>query len=161
MQIHCETLKTGNTESPQRPVLSRDLAIYLLTPGFSSAYHSHVFGVSGTTLRKYLAWSRDLASNDLTIAGCVIANVASITADDGLRMAQRRGPTQLPWWSRLAIAEFALRMGSTKEVADLFGCSRRTVQLALKRLPLSFDAMTGERRLSTSQISPPNKWGKR
>lgn len=161
MQIDCGTLGTSNTHSPGRLVRSRDLAIYLFTPGFSFAYHAHVLGVSGTTLRKHLAWSRDLASHDPTIAGCVIANVASITADDGLKMAQRRGATQLPWWSRLAIADFAFRMEGTREVADLFACSRRTVQLALRRLPISFDPLTGERRLSRSQSSPPGKWSKR
>lgn len=138
---------------------SRGLAVYLLTPGFSIAYHGHVLGVTSTTLNKHLAWCHALASADLTVQDDIAANAGSITAEDGLKMAQLRGATHLPWWSRLAIADFASRMGSTHQVATLFGCSRRTVQQVLTKAALSYDPLTGRRRLSPTQASPAGKWG--
>ena len=132
--------------------------MYLLTPGFPQTYHRQLFGVSDTTIAKYVAWSRDLAVTDPSIADVVGENAASITANDGLRFAQLRGSAHLPWWSRLAIAEFNHRLANTGEVAALFKCSRRTVQLALKNLPCSYDFMTGERRLSSTQQAPPGMW---
>lgn len=158
MLYHYGTL---DTEVPPRLQRERELAVYLLTPGFSQAYHRHALAVSDTTIAKYLAWSRQFATTDPSIAELVQQNAASITPDDGMQFAQKRGPAHLPWWSRLAIAEFRHRLNSTVEVARLFRCSRRTVQLALKTLPLSYDFLTGERRPSSSQISPPGQWPKR
>lgn len=137
---------------------TRELAIYLLTPGFSTAYHSHTLGVSANTIRKHLSWSRTSALKDPAIADDVERNLASITAEDGLRIAQIRGTTHLPWWSRLAIAEFSARLQCTSEVAALFRCSRRTVQQALTRGCHSYDMLTSARRLSSSQASPSRKW---
>lgn len=162
MLFHYGTLdeiRTGARRRRLKP--SRDLAVYLLTPGFSRAYHQRALGVSDTTIAKYVEWSRDLAAGDPTIFDRVSDNAASITAEDGLKMAQRRGAAHLPWWSRLAIAEFVQRLGSTSEVASLFHCSRRTVQLALKNSPASYEPLSGERRLSQTQASPPGKWSSR
>lgn len=160
MDFHAGTLD----EHPPAPAIrhkrSRNLAIYLLTPGFSTSYHAYVLGVSGITVSKHLAWSKALALADPTILAEVDGNCASITPEDGLKMAQRRGPAHLPWWSRLAIAEFAIRL-TTSDVASLFRCSRRTVQLVLTRGVLSYDPFTGTRRLSPSQVSPPGKWPSR
>lgn len=158
MLYHYGTL---DTDTPPRLRRECELAIYLLTPGFSQAYHRQALGVSGATIAKYLVWSRQLAAADPSIAELVQQNAASITADDGIQFAQQRGPAHLPWWSRLAMAEFKHRLNSTAEVAKLFNCSRRTVQLALKNLPFSYDFLTGERRLSSTQFSPPGKWRKK
>lgn len=159
MLFHAGTLDDALAPRPgTRHLRSRDLAIYLLTPGFSTAYHAHVLGVSSTTLNKHLAWSRALALADPTSGESIVANAASITAEDGLKMAQRRGATHLPWWSRLAIAEFAARLEGTCKVAQLFCCSRRTVQQVLTGGALSYDPLTGVRRLSPTQSSPPGKW---
>lgn len=158
MDFHAGTLDPRVLSRSSRLAGTREFAIYLLTPGFSIAYHAHVLGVSTTTIHKHLAWSQAAASADQTIAEEAAENAASITPEDGLRMAQRRGSTHLPWWSRLAIADFAARLQSTSQVASLFGCSRRTVQLALTRGVLSYNVFTGERRLSGTQISPPGKW---
>ena len=73
-------------------------------------------------------------------------------------MAQRRGTAHLPFWSRLAIAEFRVRLGGPKEVARLFRCSVRTVQLILRTTPTAYDPLTGERRLSRTQAAPSRKW---
>jgi hypothetical protein len=158
MIYHAGTLDHQIPSSAGRHRRTRELAIYLLTPGFSIAYHAHALGVSCTTIHKHLAWSRALAEADPTIFDDVRMNSASITPDDALRMAQRRGATHLPWWSRLAIAEYSTRLQSTGEVAAMFRCSRRTVQIVLTRGALSFNPFTGERQLSSTQASPPGKW---
>ena len=137
---------------------TRSLAIYLLTPGFSRSYHQQVLGVSDTTVAKYMSWSRKLAERDEEVLEAARANAASITAEDGLKMAQRRQRAHMPWWSRLAIVEFVERLGNTTEVALLFRCSPRTVQLGLKSSPIAYDLLTGERRLSRTQSKPPGMW---
>ena len=142
----------------KRVARSRDFAIYLLTPGFSRAFHQHGLGVSDTTIAKYFQWSQEFAIRDPTIWDNVRENAASITPEDGLKMALRRGRGHLPWWSRLAIAEFRYRLGSTGETASLFKCSRRTVQLVLKNWPIAYDPLSGERRLSRTQASPTGQW---
>lgn len=147
---------TTRRERCLRP--TRNLAIYLMTPGFSRSYHQQVLGVSDTTIAKYMSWSRELAEGDGEILAAARANAASITAEDGLKMAQLRGRTHMPWWSRLAIAEYAHRLGDTAEVARLFNCSRRTVQLVTKARPLAYDLFTGERKLSSTQSAPPGMW---
>ena len=160
MLFHFGILDDENTDPcrRRRPARSRDLAVYLLTPGFSRAYHQNALGVSDTTIDKYVQWSRELALGDPTLLDSVSENAASITPEDGLMIAQRRGRAHLPWWSRLAIAEFRHRLGSTGEVAALFNCSRRTVQLVLKTCPIAYDPFSGERRLSRTQASPPGMW---
>lgn len=160
MLYHAGTL--DDIQNPRRGTRhprSSDLAIYLLTPGFPKAYQAHVLGVSSTTIKKHLAWSKALAIIDPAIEAALAINTGSITAEDGLKMAQRRGTSHLPWWSRLAIAEFVGRLGSTYEVAKLFRCSPRTVHQVLTREAISYNPLTGTRRLSQTQISPPGKWG--
>lgn len=157
MLYHFNTLCGGSKRLCQDP----ELAIYLLTPGFTRGYHKNVFKVSDTTITKYLAWSRELAIADPLIADLVSDNAASITAEDSLKMARMRGRAQLTWWSRLAIAEFAYRLGDTGEAARLFSCSRRTVQLVLKGWQTGYDPISGERRLSRTQASPPGMWRSR
>lgn len=161
MLFHAGTLDdTYDRRQGRRHRRTRDLAIYLLTPGFSTAYHGHILGVSRTTINKHIAWSHALAAQDPSIADDVERNVSSITPVDGLRMAQRRGATHLTWWSRLAIAQFAARARRTSDVATLFQCSRRTVQQVLGRGSLSYDLFTGVRRLSSTQLAPPGNWRK-
>jgi hypothetical protein len=150
-------------DDPSRRPLERcdGLGIFLLTPGLSRAFHANILGVSDTTIAKYVDWSRAHAEINPSIFERVRDNTDSISAEDGLKMAQRRGRAHLAWWSRLAIAEYAHRCGDTDKVARLFNCSRRTVQLALKRPPLAYDPLTGERKLSRSQLSPPGMWERR
>lgn len=159
MLYHLGTLDeqiTNRRERRLRP--TRSLAIYLLTPGFSRSYHQQVLGVSDTTIAKYMSWSRQLAEKDGEVIASARANAASITAEDGMKMAQRRRHAHMPWWSRLAIAEFVDRLGNTTAVASHFCCSRRTVQLALKSHPIAYNPLSGERCLSRTQAKPPGKW---
>ena len=150
---------TLDNDLPCRPLERCDeLAVYFSTPGLSRAYHANVLGASDTTIAKYVDWSEARARTESLIFNLVQENASSITPEDGLKMAQRRGRAHLPWWSRLAIAEYAQSLGDTGEVARLFNCSRRTVQFALKRWPVAYDPLTGERRLSHTQASPPGRW---
>jgi hypothetical protein len=162
MLYHFGTLDEPTTMRRKRHLRpTRGLAIYLLTPGFSRSYHQQVLDVSDTTLAKYMSWSHRLAERHTDIFDVARANAATISAEDGLRMAQRRRRAHMPWWSRLAIAEFVDQLGSTTEVALLFRCSRRTVQLALKRHPLAYEPLSGERCLSRTQAKPPGMWSPR
>jgi hypothetical protein len=159
MLYHFGTLDERTTSRLDRRLRpTRGLAIYLLTTGFSRAYHQQVLCVSDTTIAKYMKWSRQLAEHDGEILDAARANAASITAEDGLKMAQRRRRAHMPWWSRLAIADFVERLGSTTQVASLFRCSRRTVQLVVKASPIAYDLLTGERCLSRTQARPPGMW---
>ena len=160
MLFHAGTLDDPNSDANTRRhlILTRELAIYMLTPGFSRAYHQHALGVSDTTVAKYVRLCRQFAASDPTIRHSISENLASITPEDGLRIAQRRGAAHLPWWSRLAIAEFQQRLGNNREVAALFNCSPRTVHLILTTCPIAYDPLSGERRLSKTQASPPGMW---
>jgi hypothetical protein len=160
MLWHFGTLEDHFEARDLRVKLVRELSIYLLTAGFSRSYHQQVLGVSDTTIATYMSWSRQLAEKDRKILDAARANAASITAEDGLIMAQRRRRAHMPWWSRLAIAEYAHQLGDTAEVARLFNCSRRTVQLVTKTWPLAYDPFTGERKLSSTQIDPPGRWSR-
>lgn len=159
MLFHAGTLDDDLDQNRKtRPARSRGLAVYLLTPGFTIAYHANVFRVSRTTINKLLTWSRAFAAQDVTIGQDVERNVGSITPDDGMRMAQRRGSAHMPWWARLALSQFAVGRQDTAEVAELFKCSRRTVQQVLRVGSLAFDPFTGARRPSPTQLCPPGKW---
>ena len=147
MLFHWDTL----TEAQPRK-LERDpqLAAYLLTPGFSRSYHQHVLRTSNATIWKYMAWARELARRDPKIDEMVSANVGSITRDDAIQMAQRRGPCQLPFWSRLAVCECLLDTDAGR-VAVIFGCSKRTlVNIRVGRC-VSYDPITGARITTAAQ----------
>ena len=98
MLFHFDTLD-DQPDNPRGRRLhqTRDLAVYLLTPGFSRANFQHALSVSDTTVAKYVRWGRELALSDPTLLESVRENVASITTEDGLKMAQRRGPAHLPF----------------------------------------------------------------
>ncbi len=160
MLFHYGTLGDGRapTYRGRRLDPCPELAVYLLTPGFSAAYHSNALGVCASTISKSTRWAARCAAIDPQILLAIEENVASITTEDGLLMARRRGGGQLPFWSRLAIAEYKHTLGSTSAVASLFRCSPRTVQLAVKLRAASYDPLSGVRRLHPAQASPPGKW---
>jgi len=142
-------------------LLTRDneLAAYLLTPGFSRAYHQRALGVSNATIWKYMGWAQELARHDPRIGQLLAANVSSITRADGLLMAQRRGPCQLPFWSRLAILEFLQIHANAAQVAKIFECSSRTVHNVRAGRCTAYGPLTGVRQLSITQIRPPARQG--
>jgi hypothetical protein len=149
MLFHMNTLAdVPLTEGTPFNSHGRLLWIYLLTPGFTLGYHRQVLGVSDITLAKHLRRAQAAALSDPTIADDVRCNTDSITPADGLLMAQRRGSTHLPVWSRRAIGEWRRSNMKIDEIAELFCCTAATV-----RNPFS-----GERRLSTSQMLPVGRW---
>lgn len=137
--------------------LDRDdeLAVYLLTQGFSRAYQQKSLGVSNATLWKYMRWAQELGRHDPEIAKMVAANTCSISREDGLLMAQRRGSSQLPFWSRLAICEFLQIRSDVGRVAEMFRCSKRTVHNVRAGRCTSYDLLSGCRQLSSTQAHPP------
>jgi hypothetical protein len=147
--------QTLSGTGPRRLNADIELAIYLLTPGFSRAYHQEALKTSNATLWKYMRWAVDLAQHNPGIGGQVMANLASITAQDGLLMAQRRGRAQLPYWSRLAICEYLEIHRSATAVAKMFGCSARTIYNVQRGACLAYHRLTGDRQLSASQTAPP------
>ena len=54
MLYHADTLADADHDLPRRLSPTRELAVYLLTPGFSRAYHARALQVSSTTVDKYL-----------------------------------------------------------------------------------------------------------
>lgn len=131
------------------------LAAYLLTPGLSRAYHQQALGVSNATIWKYMNWANKLARDDPGIGELLAANVSSITREDGLIMAQRRGSSRLPFWSRLAILEFLQIYEDVALVAKAFRCSSRTVHNVRAGRCRGYDPLTGARQLSVAQARPP------
>ncbi len=151
---------TLTRSSPRRLERARELAAYVLTPGFSRAYYQQTLGVSNATVWKYTRWAKELLAQDPSIAAMVAANTGSITREDALRMAQRRGNCQLPFWSRLAICELANETRDVHRVAAMFRCSPRTIEYVRSGRCVSYDILTGERRISSSQAAPPARgWG--
>lgn len=136
----------------------RELWIYLLTPGFTLGYHQRVLKVSDITLRRHRNDAEVAQCADPTIARSVYENVSSITPEDGLAMAQRRGTAHLPYWSRLAMCEYRGRLPTAREVARLFRCSPTTVSNATTSTGGSFDIFSAARRLSPQQVHPAGQW---
>ena len=149
---HWQTLTRNAVPRLRR---ERELAIYLLTPGFSNAYHQHTLSVSNATIWKYMHWAQFVAVDDPSYAAAVDANLASITCDDGLRMAKRRGGAHMPFWSRLAICEYLQIHGNTSRVAQMFLCSTRTVNNVVAGRYFGYEPLSAARKLSSSQEFPP------
>lgn len=146
---------TLSDAGPLPLIRNNELAVYLLTPGFSRAYHQQALAVSNATLWKYMQWAQDLGHHDTGIGQMVAANLGSITLDDGLLMARRRGRAQLPYWSRLAVCECMQIHRSATTVAGMFGCSKRTIYNVQRGSCLTYHPLTGDRQLTATQAAPP------
>jgi hypothetical protein len=151
---------TISKASPRKLTRDPELAAYLLTPGFTRGYHQHVLGVSNATVWTYTRWARDLAAQYPMIHSMVADNAGSVTREDAILMAQRRGRCHLPFWSRLAICE-CLMEGDAKSVADLFRCSIRTLDNIRRGGCLAYDPLGGARLLTGAQDHPPASRGHR
>lgn len=132
---------------------------YILTPGFSLAFHSVTLNRSLTSIATYRAKALQAAQNDPTITNMVKANVRAIGPEQGLAMAQARGGSQLPYWSRLAIRDWRKQGASRSEIAKAFQCSGGTVADVLNGKGLSYH-LSGQRRLTPAQAKPPGQWRK-
>lgn len=131
---------------------------YILLPGFSVAFHAATLGRSRTSIATYRARAQQASLNNPAVQEMINVQLCALRPEDGLQMAQRRGRAQLPHWSILAIAAFRERGLSRSELAVMFRCSPGTIANALQWKNQSYDALSGERRLSAAQRSPPGKW---
>jgi lambda repressor-like predicted transcriptional regulator len=135
-----------------------DFYAHMLIPGFSLAFHAQSLRRSLPSIANYRARARAAAQSDITILAKVSATLKALTAEDGLRMAQLRGQAQMPYWSRLAVFDYRKRGMTHRELAADFGCSPRTIVNILGRKGQIYTALSGERRLTQSQMCPPGRW---
>lgn len=131
---------------------------YMLLPGFSIAFQAATLGRSRTSIATYRARAQKAALNNPTVKEMINAQLRALRPEHGMQMARRRGRAQLPHWSILAIAEYRDRGFSRRELAVMFRCSPGTIANALQWKNQSYDALSGERQLTSHQRSPPGKW---
>lgn len=128
---------------------------YMLLQGFSIAFHAASLGRSRTMISNYQREAQAAAKDDPSILTMVREMICSISPADGVRMAQLRGSSHLPYWSRLAISEWCKRRASRQQIANAFHCSTSTVSNVLAGNGRGYDALSGVRKLTASQRSPP------
>lgn len=131
---------------------------YMLLPGFSVAFHAATLGRSRTSIATYRARAQRVALDNPAVKEMINVQLCALRPEHGMQMAQRRGTAQLPHWSLLAISEFRERGFSRREIAAAFCCSRGTIARALLWRNRSYDPMSGERRLSAAQLTPPGRF---
>lgn len=131
-----------------------DFCVSLLLPGLSNTFHQQVLGRSYTTVRGYRAMAREEAERHPELWRDAESVVRKLTSADGLLMAQLRGRSQLPFWSKLAIVEYRKRGHSISELAGSFKCSRRTIHNVIR----SGNFLSCQRTLPPNKLSPPNKF---
>lgn len=131
---------------------------YILTPGFTLAFHAATLNRSLTSIATYRAKARAATKINPEILDLVKARVRAINAAAGLAMAQARGPAQLPFWSRQAIRDLSKRGWSRRELATAFQCAPGTIANVLQSKGSSWAPFSGERQLTDAQRSPPGQW---
>ena len=133
---------------------------YMLLPGFSIGFHAATLGRSRTSISTYRAQAEQAARDKPEIAAMVQVMLCGMSAEDGLEMARRRGGSQLPHWSRLAIREFRSRGLDRQELSEAFCCSPGTIANVLSGKGMGFRPMSGARILTAVQQSPPGRRSK-
>lgn len=131
---------------------------YILTPGFTQAFHAATFNRSLTSIANYRANALKAAQADPAIMDMVEDRVRAISAEDGWRMAQVRGEAQMPYWSRLAMRDYRKRGLNRRELSAAFRCSLGTVANVLVGEGCAYQPFSGERRLTAAQLDPPGRW---
>lgn len=134
-----------------------DFYAYMLLP-LTIAFHAATLGRSRTSIATYRARAQQASLNNPAVQEMINAQLRALRPEHGMQMARRRGRAQLPHWSILAIAEYRDRGFSRRELAVMFRCSPGTIANALQWKNQAYDALSGERRLSAVQRSPPGKW---
>lgn len=162
----------ASTNSPWRPIQPprrgesdaeklNNFYAYMLLPGFTLAFHAATLGRSRTSIATYRARAQQAALDNPGVKEMINAQLCALRPEDGLQMAKLRGSAQLPHWSLLAIAEYRSRGLSRRELAAAFHCSPGTIANALQWKNQSYDALSGERRLSAAQLTPPGRFLRR
>jgi hypothetical protein len=116
-------IKRGYWYLPAPPEVTRELRIWLAMPGFSVAYHAHVFRVGAEGVKNFIA-SQDFSDVQAEVA----ENWLSVTDEDAVRLARMRpGTGNLPLICQLRILD-ALKQGMKRsKVAELYGVTPQTV----------------------------------
>ena len=131
---------------------------YILTPGFSLAFHAATLNRSLTSIATYRGRALQAAQANPDIMDMVRARVQAITASDGVGMARLRGTAQLPYWSRVSVIQHRKQGRSRCELAALFRCGVGTINNVLQCKGSSWAPFSGDRQLTDAQSSPPGKW---
>lgn len=118
--------------------------VMILLPGFSTSYWMRACGKCYSTIA---AWKAKAQADEDALRSAM----SMLTSADGLAMARYRGPTQMPFWSRLAIAEYRKRGFRVREIAGAFECSERTVANVIGQACF----LDPVRRLTEYQQRPP------
>ncbi len=128
--------------------------ISLLLPGLSTSFLQTVLRRSYNTVRKYKAQAREASVSDPAIMQGVHELMAGLSPSDGLAMALVRGRCQLPFWSRIAIAEYVKAGSTISSVSAAFRCSSRTVSNIIHRSVF----LNPDRVLAAQQLNPPGRF---
>jgi len=131
---------------------------YMMLPGLSDAFHSATLNRSLSSVATYRSNAKRASGTDPAVLVIRGEMLATMRAEDGLAMAQLRGRSQMPYWSRLAICEYRKRGYSRRDIASAFRCSLGTVANILRGSGTGYGILSGERQLTGSQQCPRGKW---
>lgn len=164
-EISSPTEEIGGWHPPKPPKRGaryvsklRAFYAYILSPGFTMAFHSIVLNRSPTSIAAYRAKALRAAKAEPEILEMVTAYVRLIGPQQALEMAQARGAAQMPYWSRLAVCEWHRQGLSRAEIAKAFRCAPGTVDNILHAKGKFFEGFSGNRRLTYAQLAPPGRW---
>lgn len=157
------TIDRGTWQPIRVPARGQDRTAFhafVLLPGLSISFLAAVLERSRSSVSAYRRAARKAAQTDPTISKTVEAAIWAMRAEHGIQMAQLRGTSQLPSWSRLAIGEFRKRGWTRKRIAAEFRCSISTVDNVLSGNGVSYAPFSGQRRLTAAQQRPSGQWTK-
>lgn len=116
-------IKRGYWHLSCPPEIKHELRIWLAMPGFTLAYHSHVFRVGVDSVRNFVA-AQDFSDVQAEVA----ENWLSVTDEDAIRLAQLRpGSGNLPLLCQLRILDAVKGGVETSRIADTYRITRQTI----------------------------------
>lgn len=119
--------------------------VMILLPGFSTSFWMRAYGRCYSTIA---AWKAKARADEDEIQKAM----STLAPADGLAIARFRGPAQMPFWSRLAIADYRKRGFRVREIAEAFQCSERTVANVISQTRF----LSPARHLTEYQRKPPS-----
>src|SRR5262249_47592656 len=118
-------------------------------PGVTVEWLAKANNCSPRTIRR---WRKSPPPDDRALSDFLI-NMTPELAQEMAGFRPSRG--LLPFWSRLAIADFAARGATYGELMEMFGVGRSTVYRAIHRHTRAFCSLSGRRTLTEAQSSLP------
>ena len=140
--------------SPRLTGTFQDFAEWLLLPGMSLSLQAHLLSRSVTFARKHRLRAEQMARCCPEIEKRVKRTVATLSPQDGLKMARLRGRCQLPFWSKLALANYRKQGEPLIRLSKAFLCSERCIQYVLSHTNFA----QADRMLSSVQLCPPKQF---